>query len=123
MEHRWGQRLAVDRVVRFEAPPQAPTTGRLRDVSLSGAYVEGVPCKLGYGSCDRRNGFSDSGQLDALSLQSVGQLRVIPGHRAYRPEGPVLRVQPLFQALTYRMSDLPLAPVIRRARRYGSLSS
>ncbi len=43
MEHRWGQRLAVDRVVRFGAPPQAPTTGRLRDVSLSGAYVEGVP--------------------------------------------------------------------------------
>jgi hypothetical protein len=33
----------VDRVVRFEAPPHAPTTGRLRDVSLSGAYVEGVP--------------------------------------------------------------------------------
>lgn len=46
MEHRWGRRVATSVVVRLEvrldARPGVLTSGRLRNASLSGGYVEGV---------------------------------------------------------------------------------
>ncbi len=39
MEHRWGQRIALDRAVRLTARPLAIGIGRIRDVSLSGAWI------------------------------------------------------------------------------------
>src|SRR5690349_10401264 len=42
MEHRWGRRVATDRVVRIDARPGALAVGRLRNVSSSGGYVEGI---------------------------------------------------------------------------------
>ena len=43
MEHRWGKRVPTDLKVRLEWRPDGLAIGRLRDFSLSGAYVEGVP--------------------------------------------------------------------------------
>jgi hypothetical protein len=39
MEHRWGQRIAFDRLVRLTGRPLALGVGRLRDLSLSGAWI------------------------------------------------------------------------------------
>lgn len=40
MEHRWGERIQVDIRVRLSCLPYAIGTGRLRDVSVSGAFLE-----------------------------------------------------------------------------------
>ncbi len=40
MEHRWGGRVALDYAVRFDARPRLIAVGSLRNVSLSGGYVE-----------------------------------------------------------------------------------
>jgi hypothetical protein len=40
MEHRWGQRVPVDMDVRLVARPSAIGAGRLRDISVSGAFVQ-----------------------------------------------------------------------------------
>jgi hypothetical protein len=40
MEHRWGQRVSADVVVRLVAAPGAIGMGRLRDVSATGAFVQ-----------------------------------------------------------------------------------
>jgi len=40
MEHRWGERFAVDLAVRIAARPFAVRQGRLINLSLSGAAVE-----------------------------------------------------------------------------------
>src|SRR5262245_10886119 len=40
MEHRWGQRVEVGMKVRFSCLPYAIGTGRLRDISVSGAFIE-----------------------------------------------------------------------------------
>lgn len=40
MEHRWGERTSVNLTVRLTGLPGAIGMGRLRDVSLSGAFVE-----------------------------------------------------------------------------------
>lgn len=39
MDHRWGERLAVDFPVRILRGTIAPLEARLRDVSVSGGYV------------------------------------------------------------------------------------
>jgi hypothetical protein len=39
MEHRWGQRFAVDIPVHLGCRPAAIGLGRIRDLSISGAYV------------------------------------------------------------------------------------
>lgn len=39
MEHRWGTRYSLDVPVRFTDGCGAPSVGRLRDVSLSGAFL------------------------------------------------------------------------------------
>src|SRR5690348_389123 len=43
MEHRWGRRVPTGIVVRLDGRPGILAEGRLRDASLSGGYVEGVP--------------------------------------------------------------------------------
>lgn len=43
MEHRWGRRVSTSVVVRIDARPGVLVVGRLRNASLSGGYVEGVP--------------------------------------------------------------------------------
>jgi hypothetical protein len=40
MEHRWGQRVSADVIVRLIAAPGAIGTGRLRNVSATGAFVQ-----------------------------------------------------------------------------------
>jgi hypothetical protein len=42
MEHRWGHRLRVDIPVRISAHPFSVRSGRLCDLSVSGAAIEGV---------------------------------------------------------------------------------
>ena len=39
MEHRWGSRIALDRPVRLSARPLAIGTGRICNLSLSGAWI------------------------------------------------------------------------------------
>jgi hypothetical protein len=47
MEHRWGQREATDVAVYFVANSGTAGTGRVLDVSLTGAYLEtSVPLRL-----------------------------------------------------------------------------
>jgi uncharacterized membrane protein len=40
MEHRWGERVLVDFPVRLTAHPFTKRSGRLTDLSVSGAYIE-----------------------------------------------------------------------------------
>ena len=40
MEHRWGQRKSLDLAVRVRLAEPAIIEGRMRNISLSGAYVE-----------------------------------------------------------------------------------
>jgi hypothetical protein len=40
MEHRWGQRLSCQARVRISAGDGVSGTGRVRDVSSSGAFIE-----------------------------------------------------------------------------------
>jgi hypothetical protein len=40
MEHRWGQRLAVDLAVRVAGRPYSVRAARLVDLSSSGAYIK-----------------------------------------------------------------------------------
>jgi hypothetical protein len=40
MEHRWGQRVSADVIVRLIGSPGAIGTGRLRNVSATGAFVQ-----------------------------------------------------------------------------------
>ncbi len=46
MEHRWGKRIPTQLSVRLRWRPDSFAVGRLRDVSLSGGFVEGVPSRL-----------------------------------------------------------------------------
>jgi hypothetical protein len=47
MEHRWGERFAVDIAVRLGSKPYAVRTGRLADVSMSGGNIlVGVDLRL-----------------------------------------------------------------------------
>jgi hypothetical protein len=39
MDHRWGQRVAVDLAVQLLCHPRTVAVGRLMNVSVSGAYV------------------------------------------------------------------------------------
>jgi hypothetical protein len=39
MDHRWGQRVAVDLAVQLLCHPRTVAVGRLMDVSVSGAFV------------------------------------------------------------------------------------
>jgi hypothetical protein len=41
MEHRWGERVEVDIPVQVSVPPHALGTGRIRDISISGAWIVG----------------------------------------------------------------------------------
>ncbi len=45
MEHRWGRRIPCGTAVRLSASPGLAGMGRLRDVSMSGAFVE-TPLRL-----------------------------------------------------------------------------
>ena len=40
MEHRWGQRVAVDIPVRITGHPFSVRTGRLSNLSVSGAFIK-----------------------------------------------------------------------------------
>ncbi|HEX4151421.1 MAG TPA: PilZ domain-containing protein [Steroidobacteraceae bacterium] len=40
MEHRWGERVAVDITVRLASKPYTVRTGRITDLSMSGANIE-----------------------------------------------------------------------------------
>jgi len=40
MEHRWGRRMAADLDVQILADPASTGSGRLRDISLSGGFIE-----------------------------------------------------------------------------------
>jgi hypothetical protein len=40
MEHRWGQRVAVDIPVRITGHPFSVRTGRLANLSVSGAFIK-----------------------------------------------------------------------------------
>jgi len=41
MEHRWGERIKVDIQVEASVPPLIIGTGRVLDVSISGAWISG----------------------------------------------------------------------------------
>jgi hypothetical protein len=41
MEHRWGERIAVDIPVEVSVPPLVIGTGRVTNVSISGAFISG----------------------------------------------------------------------------------
>ena len=41
MEHRWGERIRVDIPVQVSVPPLMIGTGRLLNVSISGAWISG----------------------------------------------------------------------------------
>lgn len=41
MEHRWGARIAVDIPVQVSIPPLIVGTGRVLNVSISGAWISG----------------------------------------------------------------------------------
>ena len=40
MEHRWGERVGVDLPVRITAHPFSVRTGRLHNLSVSGAFID-----------------------------------------------------------------------------------
>jgi hypothetical protein len=40
MEHRWGRRVPVDLDVQIFADPASAGWGRLRDISISGGFIE-----------------------------------------------------------------------------------
>jgi hypothetical protein len=47
MDHRWGRRQPTDIAVRFVAKPGTTETGRVLNISLTGAYLETqVPLRL-----------------------------------------------------------------------------
>jgi len=41
MEHRWGERIVVDIPVQVSVPPSVIGTGRVVNISISGAWVSG----------------------------------------------------------------------------------
>ena len=41
MEHRWGERVEVDIPVQVSVPPLILGSGRIRNVSISGAWITG----------------------------------------------------------------------------------
>jgi hypothetical protein len=41
MEHRWGERVEVDIPVQVSVPPLILGSGRIRNVSISGAWISG----------------------------------------------------------------------------------
>jgi hypothetical protein len=41
MEHRWGKRIEVDIPVQVSAPPSVVSSGRVRNISISGAWISG----------------------------------------------------------------------------------
>jgi hypothetical protein len=41
MEHRWGERIVVDIPVQVSVPPLIIGTGRITDMSISGAWISG----------------------------------------------------------------------------------
>jgi hypothetical protein len=41
MEHRWGERIVVDIPVQVSVPPLIIGTGRITDISISGAWISG----------------------------------------------------------------------------------
>ena len=41
MEHRWGERIVVDIPVQVSVPPLAIGSGRVHDLSISGAWISG----------------------------------------------------------------------------------
>ncbi len=41
MEHRWGERIEVDIPVQVSVPPLVLGSGRIRNVSISGAWITG----------------------------------------------------------------------------------
>ena len=41
MEHRWGERIVVDIPVQVSVPPLVIGTGRITDISISGAWISG----------------------------------------------------------------------------------
>lgn len=41
MEHRWGERIEVDIPVQVSVPPHVLGTGRIRNISISGAWILG----------------------------------------------------------------------------------
>jgi hypothetical protein len=41
MEHRWGERIVVDIPVQVSVPPLVIGTGRITNISISGAWISG----------------------------------------------------------------------------------
>ena len=41
MEHRWGERIEVDIAVQVSVPPLIFGSGRVRNISISGAWIAG----------------------------------------------------------------------------------
>ena len=41
MEHRWGERIEVDIPVQVSVPPLTIGSGRVRNISISGAWITG----------------------------------------------------------------------------------
>jgi len=41
MEHRWGERLVVDIPVQVSVPPLLIGSGRIQNISISGAWISG----------------------------------------------------------------------------------
>jgi hypothetical protein len=41
MEHRWGERIVVDIPVQVSVPPLVIGSGRITDISISGAWISG----------------------------------------------------------------------------------
>jgi hypothetical protein len=41
MEHRWGERIVVDIPVQVSVPPLAIGSGRVQNLSISGAWISG----------------------------------------------------------------------------------
>jgi hypothetical protein len=62
VEHRWGSRTAIDVPVRFIVPPATIGTGRITNVSMTGAFLE--TCAL----------------LRPMSLLYVEMIQVPNGH-------------------------------------------
>ena len=63
MEHRWGRRVGVDMPVRVSRAPLPERPGRIRDLSISGAFI--------HTDCD-------------FTLLSRIQVAIDPPHRAGR---------------------------------------
>ncbi len=80
MEHRWGERAQFDIPVQLIGPSQTPASGRLKDFSASGAFVE----------TDLEQGVMTSLTVILPRVgHGPGHSRIIPGYVARQGTGGI----------------------------------